>query len=65
MALRVDKIREARLRWFGYLKRRCADTLVRRCEKLVIVGTKRGRGSLKKYLGEETEHDTTLRLPRT
>lgn len=28
----VDKMKEANLRWFGYVKRRGTDTLVRRCE---------------------------------
>ncbi|WMV37399.1 hypothetical protein MTR67_030784 [Solanum verrucosum] len=48
----VDKLREARLRWFGHVKRRCADTLVRRCEGLVVEGTRRGRGRPRKYWGE-------------
>ncbi|WMV29994.1 hypothetical protein MTR67_023379 [Solanum verrucosum] len=45
----VDKLREARLRWFGHVKRRCADAPVRRCEGLVVEGTRRGRGRPKKY----------------
>ncbi|KAG5591215.1 hypothetical protein H5410_041729 [Solanum commersonii] len=40
----VDKLREARLRWFEHVKRRCADAPVRRCEGLDIEGTRRGRG---------------------
>lgn len=27
----VGKTREARLRWFGHVKRRCVDALVRKC----------------------------------
>lgn len=46
MTFSVVKMKEARLRWCGHLKRRCADTPVRR---LNIVGKKRGRGMLKKY----------------
>ncbi|KAG5610072.1 hypothetical protein H5410_021353 [Solanum commersonii] len=48
----VDKLREARLRWFGHVKRRCADNPVRKCEGLVVEGTQRGRGRPKKYWGE-------------
>ena len=29
-----DKIREARLHWFGYIRRRNIGALVRRCKKL-------------------------------
>ncbi|KAG5620031.1 hypothetical protein H5410_005249 [Solanum commersonii] len=53
----VDKLREARLRWFGHVKRRCADTPVRRCEGLDIEGTRRGRGRPKKYWGEVIRQD--------
>ncbi|WMV29422.1 hypothetical protein MTR67_022807 [Solanum verrucosum] len=45
----VDKLREARLRWFGHVKRWCADAPVRRCEGLIVEGTRRGRGRPKKY----------------
>ncbi|KAG5575703.1 hypothetical protein H5410_055837 [Solanum commersonii] len=48
----VDKLREARLRWFGHVRRRCADAPVRRCEGLAIEGTRRGRGRPKKFWGE-------------
>uniref|UniRef100_A0A0V0HKG8 Putative ovule protein n=1 Tax=Solanum chacoense TaxID=4108 RepID=A0A0V0HKG8_SOLCH len=34
----VDKLREGRLKLFRHVKRRCAHTPVRRCEKLDIVG---------------------------
>jgi len=30
---------------------------MRRCERLDIVGSRRGRGRLKKYLGEVIRHD--------
>lgn len=36
MWLVVDISREARRRWFEHVKRRFIDTLVRRCERLVI-----------------------------
>ncbi|KAG5582110.1 hypothetical protein H5410_052737 [Solanum commersonii] len=45
----VDKLREARLRWFGHVKRRGANAPVKRCEGLVVEGTQRGRGRPKKY----------------
>ncbi|KAG5571733.1 hypothetical protein H5410_061499 [Solanum commersonii] len=53
----VDKLREARLRWFGHVKRRCADAPVRRCEGLAMKGTRRGRGKPKKYWGEVIRQD--------
>lgn len=44
-----DKMKKARLRWFRYVKERCIDVLVMRCERLTMVGVRRGRGRLKKY----------------
>ena len=38
-----DKMRETRLRWFGYVKRRSVDALVRRCERTNVPEDKRGR----------------------
>ncbi|XP_059315562.1 pre-mRNA-splicing factor ATP-dependent RNA helicase DEAH10-like [Lycium ferocissimum] len=32
-------MKEARLRWFGYVKRRCGDAPVRRCERLILLLT--------------------------
>ena len=43
-----DKMQEARLRWFGHVKRRCGDALVRRCEWLVTMDKRRGKGRPKK-----------------
>ncbi|KAF3636195.1 hypothetical protein FXO37_25555 [Capsicum annuum] len=51
------KMREARLRWFGYVKRRGMDAPVRRCERLALDGFKRGRGRPKKYWGEVIRRD--------
>uniref|UniRef100_A0A0V0GTR4 Putative ovule protein n=1 Tax=Solanum chacoense TaxID=4108 RepID=A0A0V0GTR4_SOLCH len=48
-----DKMQEVRLRWFGYVIRRCTDALVRRCERLAMDGFKRGRIRQKKYWKEE------------
>ncbi|KAG5576666.1 hypothetical protein H5410_056800, partial [Solanum commersonii] len=53
----VDKLREARLKWFGHVKRRGADAPVRRCEGLVVEGTWKGRGRPKKYWGEVIRQD--------
>ncbi|XP_019259253.1 PREDICTED: uncharacterized protein LOC109237399 [Nicotiana attenuata] len=43
-----DKMQEARLRWFGHVKRRGTNAPVRRCERLVLEGQRRGRGRPKK-----------------
>jgi len=37
-------LREARLRWFGHIKRRSVDAPVRRCEALDLVHYRRERG---------------------
>ncbi|XP_070057622.1 uncharacterized protein [Nicotiana tomentosiformis] len=47
-----DKMREARLRWFGHMKRRSTDASVRRCERLTLEGLRRGRGRPKKKWGK-------------
>ncbi|XP_070006676.1 uncharacterized protein [Nicotiana sylvestris] len=43
-----DKMREARLRWFGHIQRRSLDAPVRRCERLVVEASLllRGRGKV-------------------
>ncbi|XP_060189176.1 uncharacterized protein LOC132618126 isoform X2 [Lycium barbarum] len=46
-----DKMREARLRWFGHMKRRDTDAPVRRCERLAMDGFRRGR-CYTPYFGE-------------
>lgn len=50
-------MREVRLRWFGLVKRRGAYASVRRCEKLTIVGLRRGRDRSKKYWSELVRWD--------
>ncbi|XP_070025856.1 uncharacterized protein [Nicotiana sylvestris] len=55
-----DKMREARLRWFGHIQRRSTDAPVRRCERLALVGTRRGIGRPKKYWGEVIRQDIAL-----
>ncbi|XP_070003743.1 uncharacterized protein [Nicotiana sylvestris] len=52
-----DKLREARLRWFGHVQRRSPDAPVRRCERLALVGMRRGRGRTKKYWREVIRQD--------
>ncbi|KAK4353468.1 hypothetical protein RND71_028986 [Anisodus tanguticus] len=52
-----DKMREARLRWFGHVQRRDMDAPVRRCERLAMDGFRRGRGRPKKYWGEVIRRD--------
>ncbi|KAF3627324.1 putative pre-mRNA-processing factor 6-like [Capsicum annuum] len=51
------KMRKARLRWFGHVKRRGMDAPVRRCERLALDGFRRGRGRPKKYWGEVIRRD--------
>ncbi|XP_070045256.1 uncharacterized protein LOC142163875 [Nicotiana tabacum] len=55
-----DKLQESRLRWFGHVKRRDTDSLVRRCERLTIEGQRRGRERSKKYWGEVIRQDMIL-----
>jgi len=43
-----DKMREARLRWFGHIRRRSRDAPVRRCETIVHSDYRRSRGRPKK-----------------
>ena len=43
-----DKMSEARLRRFGYIRRRSMDAPVMRCEKINLPGCRRGRGRSKK-----------------
>ncbi|XP_059298098.1 uncharacterized protein LOC132050750 [Lycium ferocissimum] len=56
----VDKMREGRLRWFGHMQWRCVDAPVTRCERMAMVGLKRGRGRPKKAWGEVIRQDMTL-----
>ncbi|XP_070015957.1 uncharacterized protein [Nicotiana sylvestris] len=42
-----DKMREARLRWFGHVQRRSIDAPVRRCEQLAVVASLPYRGMSK------------------
>jgi len=51
-----DKIREARLCWFGHI-RRSLDAPVRRCDKLDRSDYKRSRGRPKKSWSNVIRHD--------
>ncbi|KAK4366848.1 hypothetical protein RND71_014728 [Anisodus tanguticus] len=55
-----DKMREARLRWFGHVQKRDTDVPVRMCERLAIDGFRKGRGRPKKYWGEVIGWDMAL-----
>jgi len=56
----VDKLRKTRLTWFIYVKRRCVNVSdMKRYERLVIEGTRRGRDKPKKYWGEVIRQDMT------
>ncbi|VFQ93818.1 unnamed protein product [Cuscuta campestris] len=48
MAPVEDKLWEARLRWFGHVRRRDADAPVWRCERITVIGGSRGRGRPRK-----------------
>lgn len=43
---------EARLRWFEHKNRKTTDALVRMCEKLAVMGFRRGRGRPRKNWGD-------------
>ena len=58
-----NKMREARLRWFGHIRRRSRDASVRRCETIGCPHYRRSRGRPKKSWNEVIRHDLrTLRL---
>mgnify|MGYP007039560898 CR=1 FL=1 len=47
-----DKMRETRLRWYGYMKRRSVDAPMRRGKRINIPNGRRGRGRSKKSLNK-------------
>ncbi|XP_059311654.1 uncharacterized protein LOC132063211 [Lycium ferocissimum] len=49
-----DKMREARLRWFGHVHRRCTDAPVQRCERLARDGFWRDKMYPQKRKREES-----------
>ncbi|VFQ98440.1 unnamed protein product [Cuscuta campestris] len=60
MAPVEDKLREARLRWFGHVRRQDVDAPVRRCERITVIGGSRGRGRPKKNWEEVIRQDLGL-----
>ncbi|XP_070031125.1 uncharacterized protein [Nicotiana tomentosiformis] len=52
-----DKMRKAWLKWFGHVKMRSTNALVRRCERLTLEGLLRGRGRPNKRWGEAIRQD--------
>ncbi|VFQ69868.1 unnamed protein product [Cuscuta campestris] len=60
MAPVEDKLREARLRWLGHVRRRDADAPVRRCERTTVLGGSMGRGRPKKNWEEVIRQDLGL-----
>jgi len=51
-----DKMREAKLRWFGHV-RKSMDALVRRCENIDRLDCKRSRGRPRKSWSEAIIND--------
>ncbi|KAG5614106.1 hypothetical protein H5410_013930 [Solanum commersonii] len=45
----VDKMREARLKWFGHVKKEMQRCQLRKCNRLDMVDLRRSSGRLKKY----------------
>ncbi|VFQ85258.1 unnamed protein product [Cuscuta campestris] len=60
MAPVEDKLREARLRWFGHVRRRDVDAPVRRCERITVIEGSRGRGRPRKNWKEVIRQDLGL-----
>ncbi|VFQ95602.1 unnamed protein product [Cuscuta campestris] len=60
MAPVEDKLREARLRWFGHVRRWDVDAPVRRCERITVIGGSRGRGRPRKNWKKVIRQDLGL-----
>jgi len=52
-----DKMRDARLHWFGHIRRRPTDAPVTRCERIECLEYRRNRGRPKKSWSEVIRHD--------
>lgn len=39
-----DKMQKSRQRWFEHIKRKCIEAPIRRCERLIMVSLRKGRG---------------------
>ncbi|XP_070012486.1 uncharacterized protein LOC142162397 [Nicotiana tabacum] len=55
-----DKLRESNLRWFGHVRRRDIDALVRRCERLTMAGLRKDMGRPEKYWEEVIRQDMSV-----
>lgn len=60
MAPIEEKMVESHLRWFGHVRRRLLVTLVRRVDLIEGSPMIRGRGRLRKTLGETIKNDLDL-----
>lgn len=57
VALVVDKMWEAKLRWFRHVKRTSTDAPMRKYERLAIIGLRRGSSRPRKNWGNVIRHD--------
>ena len=57
MASTKNKLREARLRWFGHIRIRKMDAPVRRCERIDRPDYRRSGGRPKKSWSEVIRHN--------
>ena len=57
MASIEDKMRDARLRWYGHIRRRPWNAPVRRCETIECPDYRRSGGRPKKSWSEVIRHD--------
>ena len=61
MVLIIEKMKESRLRWFGYIKRKVINVLVRNNELIQVEGTKKGRVRQKTTLIEVVKNDLLIK----
>lgn len=55
VASMMDKMQEARLRRFEHVKTRCSDALVRRCERLNMIGLRRQVEACQRSIVEKSD----------
>ncbi|KAF1880112.1 hypothetical protein Lal_00022241 [Lupinus albus] len=56
----VEKMVESHLRWFGHVWRRPVEALVKRVDQMEASPVPRGRGKLRKLIGEMIKKDLQL-----
>ena len=61
MVLIIEKMKESRLRWFGYIKRKVINVLVRNNELIQVERTKKGRVRQKTTLIEVVKNDLLIK----